>query len=193
MKIACFGGAFNPVHLGHVRMGELLAEQFESVRLIPSGRHAFKGRLNTILDSHRLHMLKHAFKHVPQADIDSRELEPNASGYMVDTLAQIRQEHEKAELFCVLGADNLPSFNRWFRWEAILDLANLVVFTRKNHGAALPRFLEEYASKISWIEWEGAAVSSTEVRERLAKREDVRGLVSDDVLNYIERNQLYQS
>jgi nicotinate-nucleotide adenylyltransferase len=130
----------------------------------------------------RVDMLRLALEGNDDFEIDARELAPGASGYTVDTLRELRLELGKdTELWLLMGADQYEKLDSWHRPDDVKRLAKLGVFARP--GVAL--------KGISVIPMESMAVSSSEIRARCARGEDISPLVPPAVANYIAAQRLY--
>ena len=130
----------------------------------------------------RVAMLHLALEGNDDFEIDARELAPGASGYTVDTLRELRLELGKdTELWLLMGADQYEKLDSWHRPDDVKRLAKLGVFARP--GAAL--------KGISVIPMPSMAVSSSEIRARCARGEDISQLVPAAVANYIAEQRLY--
>lgn len=131
----------------------------------------------------RIAMLQAAIDGEPRYEIDARELAPGASGYTVDTLRELRLElGADTPLWLLMGADQYGKLESWHRPEDVKKLAKIAVFAR-------PGF--ELSEKLRLIPMPPMPVSSTEIRARLARGEDISALVPPAVANHIARNRLY--
>jgi len=128
---AVLGGAFDPVHRGHVAMGAHLLDTGLADRLVvvPAGLSPLKGACGAGA-ADRLEMCRLAFAGLPRARVDDRELRRAGPSYTVDTLAELAAERPGDDLLFAMGADNVADFPRWRDPAGILKLALLVVFPR---------------------------------------------------------------
>jgi nicotinate-nucleotide adenylyltransferase len=208
------GGSFDPVHAGHVAVANyfctLLAP--DELRLIPASDPWQKGALQASA-ADRIAMLERAFQHsrVPMK-IDQQEIARGGGSYTLDTLQSLRNEcGPQASLNWILGADQLQRFHTWREWQSLFELANFVVasrpgyslqaagldpqvaqaFTRRQASAAqlrdCPHGLCLLAQSLAFD------VSSTKLRDALARGEPVGQALPATVLDYVEQHQLYRS
>ncbi|MCP4467510.1 MAG: nicotinate-nucleotide adenylyltransferase [Halieaceae bacterium] len=205
-----FGGTFNPVHFGHLRSALELVEslQMEHLRLMPSARPPHR-EVPDCSAEHRAAMLQLAVAGEPRLSCDPRELQRSGKSYTIDSLLELRDElGEGVGLCMVLGCDALLHIAEWHRWHALLDCAHIIVLARP--GWVLPqsgevaRWLAAHRLKDSAAlrrrpaggilirELRPLAISSTEVRELLQRQCSARYLLPEPVLDYIQRNSLYQ-
>ena len=137
MLTAVYGGAFDPVHNGHLAVAQAAAEQLQAtVRLMPTGdpRHRPPAHVS---GAQRVAMLQLAVQGLPALQVDTREVDRDGPSYSVDTVLALRAElGDTAPIALVLGADSFVRLATWHRWRELLDLAHLVVAERP--GVRLP-------------------------------------------------------
>jgi len=203
-RIGVYGGAFDPVHLGHLRSAYEVKQQcqIDELRFLPSGNPPHRDQAN-VEARHRLAMLELA---VTQADglvIDSRELEAdNGPTFTYDTLGALKVENPDADLMLIIGTDQFNNFDKWHRWEDILQIAELAVMERP--GEPLSNFaqslIQKYSNdqnqdpnstKIHLIQVTGLDISSSRIRRDLRTGRDIRFLLPYSVYQYIHRFKLY--
>jgi nicotinate-nucleotide adenylyltransferase len=186
MLTAVFGGSFDPPHIGHLlAMTEVLSlGRADDILMIPCATHPF-GKAAAPFE-HRLAMCRLTAAAVGAGRVVVSDIERRRalSGRTLDTLLAVRQEMPDRELGFLVGADILDERDRWYRFDEIERLAPLIVIGRgpDEAGAA------DAAGALLCV----APVSSTEVRRRIAAGEDCSGLVTPDVLAYIEKKGLYR-
>jgi nicotinate-nucleotide adenylyltransferase len=187
--VGLLGGTFDPVHLAHLAMARaaLRALPIGKVIFMPTGHNEGTVRYRTppvASAEHRLAMLKLALEGEPRFEIDPRELAPTASGYTADTLAQLHDElGPRVPVFLLMGADQYAKLDAWHRPQEVRRLARIAVFARPGlppPGAGAER-----------VAMEEMDVSSSDIRARAARGEDLSALVPAAVANYIRRERLY--
>ena len=136
-RVGMFGGAFDPPHWAHRALAETVLAQLrlDVLHVLPTGQAWHKTRALTPA-VHRLAMCERAFEGLPKVCIDPREIERAGPSYTADTLAELARQYPGAELFLVLGADQLLAFKTWVRWPEVLALATLAVANRALHIGA---------------------------------------------------------
>lgn len=212
--IALFGGTFDPVHFGHLRMALELRQalDFDEMRLLPS--HQPRHRPSPGVSSRqRSEMLTLALEGCDKLQLDECELNRGGDTYTVDTLEELRAElgPEVSISFC-MGLDSLLSLHRWHRWQRLLELAHLVVVTRpgwhfsevdeqaSNHQ--LLEFLQGHRGVVADLHRESYGclvlreqtmlpISATHIRQLVGSGQSPRYLLPAKVLQYIEDHQLY--
>ncbi|CAK7061431.1 MAG: putative nicotinate-nucleotide adenylyltransferase [Desulfovibrio sp.] len=135
--IGIFGGTFNPVHLGHMR---LVVEVMESVRparldLLPSARPPHKGGRRILPFDLRVAMLQAATQDLGGVRVNEMENERDAPSFTVDTLRIYKEREPDARFFFILGAEDFPAVSSWERWRELPFLADIVIVPRSGSGA----------------------------------------------------------
>ena len=211
--LGLFGGTFDPVHFGHLRLATELAEAFhlERVIFIPAGLPYHRGRAAHATSEQRLTMLKLATARDARFDVDDRELKREGETYTYDTLAEIRRERgPDAPLVFLTGSDAFAKVDTWHRWTELFELAHFAVAIRaddaqwfsKGPGAipkdAWPRItlnlremLATPAGRIMTFSMTPLAISSTSLRTLAGDGASIRYLTPDPVVEYIRSHQLY--
>jgi nicotinate-nucleotide adenylyltransferase len=187
MRVALFGGTFDPIHRGHLAIAGAAADAFalDKVLFAPVGRQPLKrGVVGGAGFGDRLGMVRVACEgRFVATDVDA----PRADGepnYTVDTLERLRLE--VAELFVLVGVDSFLDLPRWRSPERLMELAEWIVVSRP--GFSLPTALPE---RVYLLDGVCEDVSATELRERLRLGEDCDDLLPPGVLRYIREHHLY--
>lgn len=191
--IGIFGGTFDPVHNAHLRIARIALDALGLARLlwIPTGapRYRFAPVAST---EHRLAMLALALSGEPRYAIDARELRPQASSYTVDTLAALRAElGPDAALVLLIGSDQYEKLAGWHRWRELFDLARIAVVARPGWAPEADSAVRA-AGPVLRVEMAPLEISSTGIRARIARGEDVSGMLPPPVLDYIATHRLYR-
>jgi len=180
--VALLGGSFNPPHVAHLMLAYwiLATQDVGEVWLLPSYRHPFGKDLAPFDD--RVRMCELAAREIRGVAVCAAEREladDPLVGKTARTLEHLVAKHPDHDFAIVVGADILPDTAKWYRWDRVQALARVIVVGREGFppvpGApSLP------------------AISSTEVRARIARGEDVTGLVPRRVREYVEEKGLYR-
>ena len=183
MATGILGGTFDPVHNAHLAMARAATQALglDEVLFIPTGNPKYR-KPAIASGEHRVAMLRLALADEPRCKVDARELQPGASGYTVDTLRALRAEGRPA-LHLLLGADQYAKLGDWHAPREVRALAQLAVFARPGVQ------LEE---TVDFVPMPSMPVSSSDIRARAARGEDLSGLVPPAVANYIARHALYR-
>ncbi|MFP5410050.1 MAG: nicotinate-nucleotide adenylyltransferase [Gammaproteobacteria bacterium] len=202
-----FGGTFDPIHYGHLRLAEDMADALglERVLFIPAGQPPHRGAPRTEA-RHRLEMVRRAIAGNPRFALDAREVERDAPSYTVDTLTALRAELGAARpLWLLLGADAFLGLPSWHDWRRLFDLANLAVAARPGapllEPGAMPAMLKDEVAQRQDLNRPAGGVlirqtplldiSATAIRDTLARHDSPRYWLPDAVLDYLHAHQLY--
>lgn len=212
--IGILGGTFDPIHYGHLRLGEELAEalRLEEVRLLPSGTPPHRSA-PAASSEHRLAMTRLAVHGNPRFRLDEREIHRSGPGYMFDTLSSLRAEVGPVRaLVLLLGADAFLELATWHRWHELFGLAHIAVahrpgFPVEGWADHMPQPLaREYSARlmqqslavhlapaggIAIVPFTALDISATALREMLRSGKSARYLLPEAVLDYIRSNSLY--
>lgn len=216
MTLGILGGTFDPVHYGHLRAADAVRRMLHlaEVRLFPAGDPPHRAA-PVATAAQRLAMLELGVAEFPGLVVDAREIARPGKSYTVLTLEALRAEAPARPLVLVVGVDAFAGLPTWHRWEALFDLAHLVVVTRPDAPIKADltgplgvqwdarRTLDATALEtrpagaIFTLAIPPQPISATAIRRALATGQAgvdaVRGMVPSAVLAYIDRNQLYRS
>lgn len=208
--LAIMGGAFDPVHYGHLRSAVELREclQLGELRFVPSANPQHRPPHFASAEL-RMSMLEAALADMPGCTIDDRELSRQGPSWSVVTLEELRAEIGSRSLCMILGMDAFLGLPDWHRWRELSGLAHIVVASRPGsaapaegplgellaaRGTRNPRELQQLsAGKILLQEVTQLEISSSAVRECLVSGRSARYLVPDSVLKIIEESGCYVS
>lgn len=208
--IGIFGGTFDPVHYGHLRpVLEVMQElQLQEIRWIPCGQPPHR-ELPVADSSLRVAMLEAALNGLQGMKVDKREIERDGPSYMVDTLTSLRQETGDTPLCLLLGMDAFHNFERWHKWQEILELSHLIIMRRpdskppeteklvellsSNKLDSIESIRLEQAGKILFYPVTQMDISASQIRDSLRNGKDARYLLPDRVIEIISKERLYSS
>ncbi len=207
MAVGVFGGTFDPVHIGHLRVALELKEHLglSAMHMIPSARPPHREQPATSAE-HRFAMLQLALANEAGMVADDREIRRKGMSYSIDTLSEVRAEVGAEPLYLCIGMDALLTLNCWHRWRDLLDFAHIVVTARPGwklpssgeviewvglHRAEVSALAERPCGHVAFVEMALLPVSATGIRQALQRGASIRYLVPDAVLDYIAANKLY--
>lgn len=173
------------MHNAHLAMAQAAIEHLglEKILWIPTGAPRYRSPAVASAE-HRLAMLRLALEGDARAEIDPRELAPGVSAYTVDTLRELRLERGDTPLYLLMGADQYGKLPSWHRPRDVARLARIAVFERP--GSPIQD------AKVEKIPFTPMPVSASDIRARVARGEDISGLVPAPVANYIAEHGLYR-
>ena len=178
MKIAIYGGTFNPPHRGHVESLQAVYEQAkpDRVLVIPASIPPHKERAAGSPDAEkRLELTRLAFKELPYAEVTDMELTRTGKSYTSDTVAELLRKYPDAELMLAMGTDMFLSFETWHEYRYLIDNVTMLVFARREGEDEkifkYGEYLEsKYGAKINYIMHDPLPISSSEIRRLLPRR-----------------------
>ena len=189
------GGTFDPIHYGHLVAAEEALVQFNLDRVVfmPTGEPARKVDRSVSPAEHRYLMTVIATASNPDFEVSPLEIDRPGVTYTVDTMTQLRSIHGSgADLFFITGADAVLEILTWKDSARLADLCTLIAATRP--GFDMAPFLERADDSglvVQTMEVPALAISSTDIRCRVASRRPVRYLLPEAVAAYVSKNRLY--
>ncbi len=217
MRIGIYGGAFNPIHYGHLRTAEEAVEMLSLDRVIfmPSGVTAFD-EPDLASSRSRYKMVKDAIELNPLFSISGIEVNTRGKSYTIDTLARLRNRYKKSGLFFIIGMDAFLDLSAWKSPDRIVRAANMIIISRPGSsffGLRSSPYLEDVPDKvlknldkgkIEKFEFDisinqkgylcnvtGLDISSSNIRNLIMSGKDLNYLLPDSVKSYIISNDLY--
>jgi len=209
MRVAFFGGTFDPIHRGHLRLASAAADAFALDRVLfaPVGNQPLKAKLPIASFADRLEMTRLALSSttgnlqpatcsflVSTLDAPRPDGQPN---YTVDTLAALAREYPAADLFVLTGADSFLTMRKWRSPDRLLALAEWIVVSRPEFPLAQAQLVEPalapgQLARVHLLATVQEDVSATELRRRLQAGDPCPGLLSPAVAAYIQAHHLYR-
>ena len=198
-KKGIMGGTFDPIHIGHLILGENTCLQFglDSVLFMPCGNPPHKqdreGRATT---QQRIEMVRLAIADNPHFELSLVETHDQGYSYTKETLKKLTTEHPDTDYYFIMGADSLFHFEHWRGPEEICRLATLVVAVR-NHLPAkkldqqIAYIREKFHARIEKLDTPNIDISSETIRQWIQEGKSLRYYVRDNVISYIEQEHLY--
>jgi nicotinate-nucleotide adenylyltransferase len=198
-KLGILGGTFNPIHYGHLVAADCARDacHLDQVLFVPSARPPHKV-LDAVLDcQHRCEMVRIAVQDNPGFEVSTLELERQGLSYTVETIAAYLQKFPGVEIYFILGVDALLLMNTWKDVDRLAGLCKFIVVTRPGYRLnqdeerfrGIPAVLWD---KIIVIPIPGLFISSSEIRQRVARGQTIRYLLPPGVEEYIRTNDLYR-
>lgn len=196
MRIGIFGGSFNPPHNGHLHLAACVhdALQLDEVWLVPAKQPPHKSAAAYAPAEDRLEMCRLASEQYPWMRAEDYELRQDAVSYSYYTVTHFAEEYPDAEFFFLIGGDMLRSFQKWYRWQEILQYTALAAIAREPQeyaelekcAAELRQYGEIYLLNVETI-----AISSTKIRENVQKRQNNSCYLPEKIVQYINERKLY--
>lgn len=207
--IGILGGTFDPVHHGHLRLALEVYHccALAEVRLIPLHTPAHRLTPGTSPEQ-RLQMLRLAVDGLKGLLVDERELQRADVSFTVETLRSVREDVGRQALCLIMGMDTFQTLHTWYEWTSLLDYAHIIVARRpgaeimtehadvaelynRNLTMELSDLHTRQAGKIFNVNVAELDISSTRIRELISTKQDVHFLLPENVISYIEQEDLY--
>lgn len=203
MKIAVFGGTFNPVHNGHIAIARAVLKYIGAAQIlfVPCNRPYHKDKANPdvrlVLGRHRLEMVKLAIRYDLYFDASDIDLKRKGPTYSIDTVHKLKKIYPTAKLFFIIGADTLMELHQWHKIGELMQLVRFVIAPRPGYNLyqvkSRMRFPREVIKGITRYSLEDPRinVSSTQIRSLIREGKSIKNLVPPEVEEYISRHRLY--
>lgn len=198
-RIGIMGGTFDPIHMGHLILGEKAYEQFglDKVLFMPSGNPPHKkNRQGRATDEQRVEMVRRAVSDNPHFELSLAEMHENGYTYTYHTLETLRAGNPDTDYYFIIGADSLYNFETWMKPERICKNCILVTAVRNQSTISeleteMRRLSLKYGGTFLTLNTTNIDVSSKMLRNWIGEDKSVRYYIPDPVITYIEENQIY--
>lgn len=198
MRIAVFGGSFDPVHLEHVRVAEnaLRSLALDKLIVMPAACPPHKPGKVLTADKDRLETCRLAFARLEKAEVSDYEIGRGGTSYTYLTCRYFKERYRGAKIFWLVGTDMLRDFPTWKHTEDILQNVTLAVCARAEESGWLETerkaFYERFHRAFALVDYEGKDVSSTKIRVLAGAGEEITEFVPESVAEYVKQNKLYE-
>lgn len=185
MKIGLYGGSFNPIHNGHIRVIKYLLKKkiVDEIWIVPCKKHRFNKHLADEKD--RIAMIKLAIKNIKKTRIDRIETKSKVKNCTLKTIRKLKKKY-KHRFFLIIGSDILYEIKKWYKYEELIRESEFIVFKREGYSIKkVPKM------KIILIREKGNRISSTGIREKISEGKPLKNLVPLSVNKYIKEKNLY--
>lgn len=199
MKIGIFGGAFNPVHKGHIQLAlnYLKLLSLDKLIFVPTAIPPHKTAENLAPEKARLDMLNIAVKNIPKTEISDIEFKREGKSYTFDTITEFEKIYPDSEFCLIIGADQFLTFDKWYKWQDILSKVTLCTCAREDEEEKKKIIDFSHILGISGngkfflLDVPVIKLSSSEIRDKISKGENAASLLPDGVYEYIKKEGLY--
>jgi nicotinate-nucleotide adenylyltransferase len=188
-RIALFGGSFDPIHMGHLLVAQAAREELELTRLffIPAAQSPFKPDRKPTAANERLRLLRLALVGKTWCEVDEQEIKRGGISYTIDTARDYQRRFLGAEIFYLIGADNVAHLPKWRESAELARLVEFVVIPRP--GQTDVPFPAPFRGRM--LKGFPLGVSSSQIRERVKAGSPIDHLVPAAVAEAIRNNRLY--
>lgn len=192
------GGTFDPVHIGHLILGESARVQFslEKVLFMPSGNPPHKKNRDGATNEERVEMVRLAISSNPHFELSLEEMHEEGYVYTKETLKRLRQRHPDTDYYFIMGADSVLTFDSWMGPQEICNQCILAAAVRDSLDVeqldqAIGHLKEKYHADIRKLESPNLDISSHGIRSWVSEGRSIRYYVPDPVMNYILDKGIY--
>ena len=199
-KIGIMGGTFDPIHMGHLILGEQSYEQFQldKVLFMPSGNPPHKrDRAGRASDNQRVDMVRLAIEDNPHFELSLAEMHETGYTYTYRTLEELKEQNPDTDYYFIIGADSLFTFDEWKEPARICRACTLVVAVR-DHASSdelnqeIKRLSAEYEGRFTLLDTMNIDVSSHQIRSWVSEGKSLKYYVPDPVISYMKENGIYR-
>lgn len=199
-KIGIMGGTFDPIHIGHLILGEAAYEQFglDEVWFMPAGNPPHKrNRIGRASDEQRVEMVRRAISSNPHFVLSLEEMNEDGYSYTYRTLERLNAQYTQSEFYFIIGADSLFDFNTWREPQRIADACKIVVATRNQISpevfeSVLNQRREQFHGSFLKLDTPNLDISSQTIRSWIKEHQTVRYYLPESVRNYIIDQRIYE-
>lgn len=200
MKIGIMGGTFDPIHNGHLMLGEYAKKLFEldEIWFMPNGNPPHK--LNSNIESqtkHRVEMVKLAIEGREGFNIQLYEVERKEVNYSYLTMQHFNEAFPQNDFYFIIGADSLFAFESWKHPELLVKSCKILAAYRDGKNSIemknqIQYLNEKYGAEIILLNTPDVDISSSNIRRKIKQNEDISDLVPESVFSYIQSNNLFR-
>ena len=199
MAIGLIGGTFNPIHMGHLLVGEYIRDEWDldKVIYIPSANPPHKIGGDVIDASYRMRLVELAIEDNPYFQMSDIEFRREGYSYTIDTIRQMSIEYPYEKLYFIIGTDTLFELETWKNFKEIAKEIDFIMYGRGTHSEEeiekkLWSLRNGYGFKINRSKGPEVEISSTQIRDRINKGQSVKYMIPDILIEEIKRESLYK-
>lgn len=191
MNVGLFFGSFNPIHIGHLVIADVMANQtdLDQVWFVVSPLNPFKSSSSLLHEFDRLRMVELAIAENYKFRASDVEFNMPKPSYTADTLAYLSDQHPEHQFKLIIGEDNLLHFHKWKNYEAILNNFGLYVYPRPQVDRTK---IKVHHEAIHYVESPMLDISATFIRKSIRNEHSVQYLLPSPVVDYIRMKKFYQ-
>ncbi|MDD3403597.1 MAG: nicotinate-nucleotide adenylyltransferase [Hespellia sp.] len=199
-KIGIMGGTFDPIHIGHLLLGQMAYESFalDEIWFLPNGNPPHKdAEVNKKALEHRVNMVELATENVPHFRLSLHEAKIGRHSYTYETMREFNQKYPDTQFYFILGADSLFAIEEWAHFREIFPTCIILAAMRDDKDQdemkkQIEYLHEKYDARIELLRAPLLEISSTTIRKRAAAHLSISYMVPDAVADYMITNNLYE-
>lgn len=190
MQIGLYFGSFNPIHIGHLILANYIKQNttLNEVWFVVSPQNPLKPQASLLNEYQRIHLVKLALEGTSKLKASDIEFKLPKPSYTIDTLTYLSEKYPNYKFTVIMGSDSYNNLPKWKNWEILIEQYNILIYQR-------PGFVttELHNPNNQIINAPLLEISSTVIREMLKKKQSIKYLVTDSVLEEIEKSNYYKS
>ena len=185
LHVALYGGSFDPVHLGHIKVAETVLSQIpiDQVWFVPTANHPEKEHTMFTFEQ-RIDFLKQIIPRNPRFQVCEHDLRESGKSYTIYLIRALLALYKNHKFSFIIGADNVTKLQTWREYNELLQYIDFIVIDRevpdKNEWKSLP-----YYDKLRFVSMEMVNISSSIIRDKIDKLESIEELVPEEILGMI--------
>jgi nicotinate-nucleotide adenylyltransferase len=190
MQIGLYFGSFNPIHTGHLIIANFIANntELDEVWFVVSPQNPLKNTSSLLNEQHRLSLVKIAIEGEKKFKASNVEFKLPRPSYTADTLVYLSEKYPTKKFTIIMGSDSFQNIEKWKNYKYIINNYNILLFQRPDHIVET-----KIPENIQILEAPLLEISSTIIRKNIKEKKSIRYLVTDDVMEEIEKNKYYGS
>jgi nicotinate-nucleotide adenylyltransferase len=178
MKIGLLGGSFNPIHQGHLKIAETVAEQLNLAEIwfVPTAYHPLKNQSQLLAFEKRVELISKAIEPFAKFKLSLMDADKTSRNYTYDLFKKIKTKNPSLEPVFIVGSDIMAEITKWYKYTWLLQNVTFAVIKRPGRIIDQQSIKQQFKSLIT-VTMEPVSVSSTEIREKIKKDQSIYGLV----------------
>jgi nicotinate-nucleotide adenylyltransferase len=189
MKIGLYFGSFNPIHIGHLIVGNHVANNtdLQQVWFVVSPQNPLKPSAALLNEYHRLHLVRLAVEEEPRLKASDVEFKLPKPSYTIDTLTYLQEKYPQHEFSIIIGSDSFQNLSKWKNFELLVKNYPFIIYTRPGF-----EITESWNANINILQAPLLEISATDIRNNIKAGKTIRYLVEEKVREEIESNNYYK-
>ncbi len=189
MNIGLYFGSFNPIHIGHLIIGNHVANHadIQQVWFVVSPQNPLKPSGVLLNEYHRLHLVQLAVEGNSQLKAVDFEFKLPRPSYTIDTLTYLTEKYPQHQFSIIMGSDSFQNLPRWKNFEGLVKGYSFIIYERPGFKVE-----NDYAAKLQILKAPLLEISATDIRHAIKEGQSVRYLLPEKVQEEIERTGYYK-
>jgi nicotinate-nucleotide adenylyltransferase len=189
MNIGLYFGSFNPIHIGHLIVGNHVANHtdMQQVWYVVSPQNPLKPSAGLLNEYHRLHLVRLAIEEEPKLKVSDVEFKLPRPSYTIDTLTYLREKYPQHQFSIIIGSDSFQNLPKWKNFELLVKEYPFIIYKRPGF-----EINETWNARVTILDAPMLDISATAIRNNIREGKSIRYLVEEKVREEIEGNNYYK-